>query len=242
MATLEEKLLNGPTTVRYCSSSEDEQDSKLKMVEDEPNNPLAPPGNGVSKNTGPKGVKEDYQEYLASKKYERHMKEQAIIAQAKQFNVSTTQGASSSDDEDELVKMRQKRLEAMKNRKRSSVRNLETADDYLTAIEDSRNFFQFIHIFKPNCDACEDVDNVLIALSSRFNNNKYSRINQSVLPISGKFQQNACPALQIYCNDALVGNFVRFDNYFNDEITVDKVITFLKQRDIILQTNLSDTD
>uniref|UniRef100_A0A0N4ZN54 Phosducin domain-containing protein n=1 Tax=Parastrongyloides trichosuri TaxID=131310 RepID=A0A0N4ZN54_PARTI len=240
MSTLEEKILNGPT-INYCSSSEDEGGNDFERQGECLDTPTQASGYGISKNTGPKGVKQDYYEHLQLKKDEEKIKHDILIAEAKKFNISSSQNCE-SESEDELIKMRMKRLEEMKKRTRSLVKNLETADDYLNTIENSRNCLSIIHIYKKNCDICEDLDTALITLSTQFPSHKFFRIESYILPTSEKFKLNASPTIQIYYNESLVGNFIRFDNNFNDDITPEKIVLFLKKHDILLSTNIEADD
>uniref|UniRef100_A0A0N5CER5 Phosducin domain-containing protein n=1 Tax=Strongyloides papillosus TaxID=174720 RepID=A0A0N5CER5_STREA len=234
MATLEDKLLNGPT-ITYCSSSEDED---VGICNDDPNVDNSASSYGLSKNTGPKGVKQDYYEHLQLKKEEEKIKKDLLLIEAKKFNLSSSQNKEESDSEDELERLRNKRLNQLKQRYLNSVKTLENSDEYLTAIENSRNCLTFIHIYRKNCDSCEDVDTALSSLSIQYPDHKYFRIESCILPTSDKFKQNACPALQVYYNDSLVGNFIRFDNNFNDDIIPEKVVLFLKQHDILLSNTI----
>ncbi|CEF66471.1 Phosducin-like protein [Strongyloides ratti] len=236
MSTLEDKLLNGPT-ITYCSSSEDE-DVEVICNNDDTNCGISASNYGLSKNTGPKGVKQDYYEHLQLKKEEEKIKRDLLVVEAKKFNLTSSQNNEESDSEDELERLRNKRLNQLKQKKFNSLKTLEHSGEYLTAIENSRNCLTFIHIYKKNCDNCEDVDSALASLSIQYPNHKYFRIESYLLPTSDKFRQNACPALQVYYNESLVGNFIRFDNYFNDDIIPEKVVLFLKQHDILLTSSI----
>lgn len=75
MANLEEKILNGPN-VGYCSSSEDDDEDAPVVISDQ-NEPNIPIRKGI-RNTGPKGVIEDWRAFVQEQELARIENEKKV--------------------------------------------------------------------------------------------------------------------------------------------------------------------
>ncbi|KAK0398112.1 hypothetical protein QR680_002434 [Steinernema hermaphroditum] len=153
MANLESRILDGPPA-GYCSSSEDEGDSPaLKVVKDDDAH-QAKVMNGF-RNTGVKGVLEDYRRSVDIRRMDGEAKERAIAEMAKRGMLSGRKEEEHNDsdlelDDDVLEKIRRRRLEDMRNAVKSNVLELESKEQLLSAIEEC-SMLLVIHLYENGC-------------------------------------------------------------------------------------------
>ncbi|KAL6969128.1 hypothetical protein U1Q18_042361 [Sarracenia purpurea var. burkii] len=121
MTTLDDKLL-GIKSQYYCDSgseSENESsDEKLPThkatVEDEPSPSVDTEWNGLSKNTGLKGVLEDWQQYQELARKQREVSEKERLELCKKLSSVCRPESEDNDDSDSfLLEYRKKRMQEM---------------------------------------------------------------------------------------------------------------------------------
>uniref|UniRef100_F1L8F7 Phosducin-like protein n=2 Tax=Ascaris suum TaxID=6253 RepID=F1L8F7_ASCSU len=232
MAQLDDKILNGKN-VGYCSSSEEEEDHGPQFVSGEDERQVAVM-RGI-RNTGPKGVLEDWRSFHNEQKQQQKAKFQEMIAEAKRGMLS---GNEEGVDE-ELQRIREERLQQLKDRvaSKGKVTEMETKEQFLSAIEKCRNALLLIHIYEEAVDGCVTMNSVLCSVAAKYPQVKLARVKSSVLKTSATFSSNALPTLQVYYNDALVGNFVRITDHLGEDFTTSQVVAFLYEHDIDLALN-----
>ncbi|VDK18696.1 unnamed protein product [Anisakis simplex] len=234
MADLESKLLDGEN-VGYCSSSDnDEEDIVKKCVDDNDSNYNEPSSHSQLKgmrNTGPKGVLDDWRLFKSEQHKQEIQKQQRIVAEAKRGMLSGGSNTDNRESDDDLERIRQERLEQLKNTitSKQKVIELQSKEQFLTAIEKCRNTLLLIHIYEDAVDACSTLNSVFYTFASKYSHLKLARVKSSILKTSQNFTLNALPTLQVYYNDVLVGNFVRITDQIGEDFDVEKVISFLYQ-------------
>uniref|UniRef100_A0A0N5AQU4 Phosducin domain-containing protein n=1 Tax=Syphacia muris TaxID=451379 RepID=A0A0N5AQU4_9BILA len=218
MATLEEKILNGPN-VGYCSSSEDEDDD-APVITTEDIEPTVNVRKGI-RNTGPKGVIEDWRVFQEEQELLRIQNEKKIIAASKYATLTFDLCA--------------KVFTKTKIPFYFKVIELTTKEQFLTAIEKSQNTFLLIHIYEDNVVGCQTLNEVLCSVAVQFPRVRLARIKSSVLETSARFTSFGLPTLQVYYSDTLVGNFVRICDQLGEDFKPVDLLKFLYEKEIYLE-------
>jgi len=258
MATLDDKLL-GEKLHYYCSSSEDEGDSEN---EDEPRQPssssntalVQTPGtsdwDGVSSNTGPKGVLKDWQRYkqLETEKREEAELEKMALAQKLALTCRSTnddEKAAKKDadidteleellDDGFLEAYMQKRMQEMMMEKNQHVKkfgrvvDLSTGDSFLDHVDqEDKRVTVIIMIYEPNVEGCDAMNGSIECLASEYVNVKFCKILSTAARLSKHFKASGVPALLIYKAGQLMGSFIRMTDQLGDDFFANDVESFL---------------
>ncbi|VDM43380.1 unnamed protein product [Toxocara canis] len=223
MAQLETKILDGEN-VGYCSSSDDDNEDEAPHFSKNEDERQARVLRGI-RNTGPKGVLDDWRVFRTEQKLRQEAEQRELVAEAKRGMMS---GKEEELDE-ELQRIREERLQHLRDTITSKGRviEMESKEQFLTAIENCRNALLLIHIYEETVDGCITMNAVFCAIAAKFPHLKLARIQSSVLKTSATFTSCALPALQVYYNDALVGNFVRITDQLGENFTAAKLHAFL---------------
>uniref|UniRef100_A0A915ESY5 GATOR complex protein NPRL3 n=1 Tax=Ditylenchus dipsaci TaxID=166011 RepID=A0A915ESY5_9BILA len=232
MATLDEKFLDGPN-VGYCSSSDEE--TGLGDGDTASNTPSGVASN--RKQTGPKAVLADYHTAQHQMKVKQRKAELEMIKEAKRFtlqNPSSSQKQSdSSDDDEDLESIRRRRMQQLKSLSRGRILEIPDAEEFLSVIENNKSSsYLFIHIYRDGLDSCNTLNEALLELTSKFPRAKFFKVQAHLLGTSGFFTSNALPALQIYRNGDLIGNFVRITDHIGEDFSSAQLLRFLTSNDI----------
>uniref|UniRef100_A0A1I7YDI9 Phosducin domain-containing protein n=1 Tax=Steinernema glaseri TaxID=37863 RepID=A0A1I7YDI9_9BILA len=240
MANLESRILDGPPA-GYCSSSEDEGESELKVVKDDDAH-QARVTNGF-RNTGVKGVLEDYRRSEDIRRMEGQAKERAIAEMAKRGMLSgrKEEVPDGDVDDDDLEAIRQRRLAEMRCAVRSNVLELDSKEQLLSAIEECRMLL-VIHIYENDIAACHHVNVVFKTLAGHYENVQFCRIRANVSGLSKEFCSRGVPAIQVYRKEQLIGNFVRIDNTIGDDFRAPELVEFFTSKGIDLISTLSEDE
>lgn len=258
--SLDDKLL-GEKAHNYCSSSEDEgsdTESTEESVEKIEQPKFIPDSrvdelNGRCVNTGPKGVLNDWREFkrLETEQREEQENERKQLLkklhmtcrshlnddEEKEKNEDFLQELEELDDEF-LEKYRQKRIEEMRQA-------FEATPKFGKVIQlDRRNFVDHIdrektgvkiivHIFEENVEACESMNGCLSCLAKEYLNIKFCKIKATEASLSKKFSITGVPALLIYKNGELIGNFIRLSDEFGDDFYATEVESFLQEHGML---------
>ncbi|KAK0398115.1 hypothetical protein QR680_002434 [Steinernema hermaphroditum] len=244
MANLESRILDGPPA-GYCSSSEDEGDSPaLKVVKDDDAH-QAKVMNGF-RNTGVKGVLEDYRRSVDIRRMDGEAKERAIAEMAKRGMLSGRKEEEHNDsdlelDDDVLEKIRRRRLEDMRNAVKSNVLELESKEQLLSAIEEC-SMLLVIHLYENGVSACSQMNVVFKTLAGLYENTQFCRIRAKISGLSEDFCTKGVPAIQVYRKEKLIGNFIKMDDCIGDDFTAKEIVEFLKSKGINLAASLSEDE
>ncbi|EDV25412.1 uncharacterized protein TRIADDRAFT_55484 [Trichoplax adhaerens] len=226
MATLEDRLL-GEKLDYYCSSSEDEGHQAGKREshgeEDEegdhqdPSLDLDEIYSVKTDKTGPKGVIEDFRRYKQLEKEKRHDNDREKAELAKKLSmVCNTQQQEEDDidfENDPILKqLMQRRLEEMKGAaavlpKFGKLYEIKSTEYLDTIDKENSNVTVIVHLY---------------------NNVKFCNARASGIPIlSAEFTQRGLPALLLYRDGNVIGNFIRITDNLEDRFDAVDVENFL---------------
>lgn len=257
MATLDDKLLGEKVHNYCSSSedeggnSDDDEGGKAVPAPAQPEPKLSKDSmhwNGTSANTGPKGVIKDWQRFkqLETEKREEAERERldlikklSITARTAEEDEKAKQGEEFDRELEELMnddfllefqKKRMAEMLALSGRLPTfgTLINLSTADQLLDAIDNEQKAVTIIlHIYDERVSACKVLNNCLEQLAKEYSNVKFCKINGSIAGMSIKFKQHGLPALLIYKNGQVIGNFIRVSDELGDEFFASDVESFL---------------
>uniref|UniRef100_T1I1G1 Phosducin thioredoxin-like domain-containing protein n=2 Tax=Rhodnius prolixus TaxID=13249 RepID=T1I1G1_RHOPR len=258
MSALEDKIL-GEKKHYYCSSSEsegeedsDEGSSKCKNINtvDEPSvqSPDRSKWGGVSKNTGPKGVISDWQRYKQLETEKRQEEELERIELAKKLCLTCAPDSEQPKTDDNLSEFlsddfledyRKKRMEEMLISRNlptfGDVYSLANGNEFLDAIDNENKAVTIvIHIYETTIPACKVMNQCLSSLSKQYSNVKFCKIVGSSAGMSHRFKVDGVPALLVYKEGQIIGNFVRITDELGDEFYEGDVENFLVEHGILL--------
>ncbi|XP_012272794.1 phosducin-like protein [Orussus abietinus] len=263
MATLEDKIL-GEKLQYYCSSSSEDEENGL--ADDAPQEKIVQtssqyaPGssswNGISSNTGPKGVIKDWQRFkqIEAKKRTDSEKEHLLLIKKLSLTCQYTlkeekDTLMESDSElaellaDEFLLNYQKQrmkemLENVRRLKFGNVIYLESADDFLTAIDkENKSVTIIIHIYEKSVPGCEAMNGCLQTLAQEYPFVKFCKILGSVAGLSNRFKEEGVPALLSYKGGQLVGNFVHLTDTLGEDFYSTDVENFLIEHGMLNDKN-----
>uniref|UniRef100_A0A0B7BRP4 Phosducin domain-containing protein n=1 Tax=Arion vulgaris TaxID=1028688 RepID=A0A0B7BRP4_9EUPU len=233
---------------------DDEEESRSYNTASHGAGPLPSPaqqsdGYGNVTNTGPKGVIKDWREYkrLETEKQAEQEKERASLAQ----KLSLTCRSHLNDElerkkdeqflaeleelEDEFLKeYRNKRIEEMR-RALAEVPKFGklialTSETFLQEVDgENPGVTVLVHIYGQSVTACETMNGCLTCLASEYPTVKFCKLSASESRMSFKFAEEGVPALLVYKNKELVGNFIRLRDEFGDEFFASDVEGFLQE-------------
>ncbi|ESO85203.1 hypothetical protein LOTGIDRAFT_221428, partial [Lottia gigantea] len=248
--SLDDKLL-GEKVDYYCSSSEDEDGdgkptNKERLPEIKPPDTTYP---GYCTNTGPKGVLTDWREYkrLETEKRENQEKERQALAKKLTLTCRShldDEAEKEKDEdflkeleelEDEFIKeYRLKRLEEM----RKALDNVPkfgrvvelTSDSFVEAVDKEKpGVTVIVHLFENNVEACEAMNGCLLCLAQEYPTFKFCKLKASEAKLSSKFSKIGVPALLIYKNSELIGNFVNLASHLGEDFYAVDVESYLQE-------------
>lgn len=263
MATLEDKIL-GEKQEYYCSSSEDEEndsgdsdkdnDKKASCANDEASATYeVNKWDGTSSNTGPKGVINDWQRFKQLETEKREQQEKERIQLMKKLSL-TCQSALDEEkeklkntdpdlvellDDDFLLEYQRQRMNEMlkkvNNLQFGYLINLTNGDDFLKSIDDEdKSVTVVIHIYEKNVAGCQAMNGCLVTLASEYPSVKFCKIQGSVAGLSKHFKKQGVPALLIYKNGQVIGNFVHLTDTLGTDFYSSDVENFLLEHGILV--------
>ncbi|RUS73429.1 hypothetical protein EGW08_018804 [Elysia chlorotica] len=261
--SMDDKLL-GEKVHYYCSSSEgedndDDNDSadegedvnfygQEKSVRDAVPESHAEM-NGITTNTGPKGVIKDWREFKRLETEKRNENEREKAQLAKKLTLTcrshlNDQQEKEEDDkllqelgdlEDEFLKeYRLKRINEM----RHALAEMPSFGKLISL--NSGNFLEevdgaqygvtvIVHIYDQSVAACEAMNGCLMCLAQEYPTIKFCKLSASDAKMSFSFVERGVPALLVYKNKDLIGNYVRLREEFGDDFFAGDVESFLQE-------------
>lgn len=261
MATLEDKIL-GDKLHNYCSSSEDEEsdgensDGEKKTITDTPAEAFVDEPNkweGTSTNTGPKGVIKDWQRFKQLEVEKRVENETERIDLMKKLSMTVRSALdeerekAARDDpdlaellnDDFLLEYQRKRMEEMMkqtehDKKFGELQYLTNGQEFLDAIDKENKAVKIIiHIYEANVPACRCMNEALMCLSKIYNSVKFCAIVGSRAGMSRDFKANGVPAILVYKNGQIIGNFVRLTDDLGNEFDEEDVQNYLVEHGML---------
>lgn len=202
---------------------------------------------GSATNTGPKGVIKDWQRFkqLESEKQEQKTREQLELMKKLSITARTTaedalraeqdaldaEMAELMNDDSILLRFQQERMREMLNRCGHKLKvfgeviPLANGDDFLTAIDkEDKLITVIVHIYENKINSCKTLNRCIDELAQSYKHVKFCKIIGSAAGMSQNFKMGGIPALLVYRNGNLVGNFVRIskdlggDDFFTSDL------------------------
>ncbi|CAH1398391.1 unnamed protein product [Nezara viridula] len=257
MTTLDDKIL-GIKKDYYCSSSESEEENESESGSDiektpESCNPVeqhkepVSKWEGSSKNTGPKGVIRDWQLYKQLETEKRLDLDLQKIELAKKLTLSNSQKPDEDEDkdllelmgDDFLLQFQKQRMEAMLSRpidrpSFGTVISLKNGNEFLDAIDnENKSVTIIIHIYEERNSGCKTMNKCIGSLSKQYPSVKFCKINVCSAGMSHRFKMDGVPALLVYKEGSVIGNFVRVTDELGDEFYDSDVENFLIEHGIL---------
>ncbi|XP_072763312.1 phosducin-like protein [Anoplolepis gracilipes] len=265
MSTLEDKIL-GEKSHYYCSSSsEDEENDSgdsdkeyndVKCTEDAVQYPTPTEWEGVSNNTGPKGVIKDWQRFkqLQVEKRESQEKEKlelitklsltcrsALDEEKEKLNETDPDLINLLTDEFLLEYQKQRMKEMLAKTEKlcfGKVIDLESADQFLQVIdEEDKSVTIIVHIYEDNVPGCEAMNGCLISLAEEYPYVKFCRIRGSIAGLSKQFKKFGVPALLVYKKGQVIGNFIHMTDHLGTDFYSSDVERFLIEHGMLADKN-----
>lgn len=263
MATLEDRIL-GDKLHYYCSSSEDEDASSEhahQIVPEEAPPDITKQRESCSVNTGPKGVLKDWQRYqqLQSEKREEQERERLELIkklsltcksepeqqQTKARAVEQEMVATQDEDDDGFLR------EYMRRRMEEMMAQISTRPTFgqLVRLEDGQAFLDavdreksgvtvIVHIYAQGIPGCEAMNGCLQCLAEEYPQVKFCIVEASAAGMSRHFERKGVPALLVYKNGGLIGNFVRLTDEFGDDFFAVDIESFLVEHGFLPDQSL----
>ncbi|XP_059152172.1 phosducin-like protein [Physella acuta] len=205
--------------------------------------------NGIVTNTGPKGVIKDWREYKRLEVEKREEQERIRNQLAKKLTLTCRSHlndekekvqddeflAELEDLEDEFLKeYRLQRIEEMRKALASIPQFgklvLLTSKNFLDEVDgENGNVTVIVHIYSEGNAACESMNGCLMCLASEYPTVKFCRISATDAKMSFKFAERGVPALLVYKNKELLGNFVKLREELGDDFFANDVESFLHE-------------
>lgn len=267
MSTLEDKIL-GNKQHNYCSSSESGEESGDEGAEEfsgaasldkgllHSNKIMPEPSkwDGVSTNTGPKGVLKDWQRFKQLEIEKRQEQETERLALMKKLSITCK---SALDDEREkkeelgdeftdlltdefLEQYRKQRMHEMMSNscnlpKFGLLYDLANGEQFLEAIDgENKSVTVIVHIYEDKVSSCKAMNSCLSELSQEYVQVKFCKLLSTSAGMSNHFKADGVPALLVYKGGQMVGNFVRVSDELGDEFYVGDVENFLIEHGMIV--------
>lgn len=267
MDPLEAKIL-GEKAQYYCSSSEDSDSEYESASENEA--PKASQAEapklelkstkweGVSQNTGPKGVMKDMQVFRKLQREKRQEMEQNRIALVKKFTLSVQtaldeerEKAMREDpdlvdllDDEFVVEYQRKRMLQLMEQYESrqhfgKVFHLKNGTEFLKAIDDEDELVTIIiHIYEDDIEACRLMNDCFEEVSQIYLNTKFCTIKSTNACVSTEFKNQGLPALLIYKKGNLIYSFLRITDRLGDHFYAEDLLQVLVGHGILVDKSL----
>jgi len=267
MATLEDKIL-GNKLHNYCSSSSEGEDSGdensgedsgAAALPEQGRSPIVSSScepskwDGVSTNTGPKGVLKDWQRFKQLETEKRKEQEAERLALMKKLSLTCR---STVDDEREekgldeefgellsdefLEQFRKQRMHEMLSKssllpKFGVLHDLLNGEEFLAAVDDeNKHVTVIVHIYEDKVPGCKTMNSCLAELCQEYVQVKFCKLLSTAAGMSNHFKSDGVPALLVYKGGQVVGNFVRVTDELGDEFYVGDVENFLIEHGMIV--------
>ncbi|CAB0004771.1 unnamed protein product [Nesidiocoris tenuis] len=207
---------------------------------------------GSSQNTGPKGVIKDWQRFkqLEIEKRQEQELEKLELAkklcltmsnpepQTQQQEEEDPELAALMNDEQFLEEFRKQRMQEMMIQSRTPkfghVLHLSSGEEFLKAIDgEDKSTTVIVHIYEESVKACKTMNQSLAQLAKQYPNIKFCRMVGSSAGMSHRFKIDGVPALIVYKEGNVIGNFVRITDELGDEFYDGDVENFLIENGII---------
>ncbi|GAA5916142.1 hypothetical protein JCM8208_002222 [Rhodotorula glutinis] len=224
-----------PSSSSRDDNGDDDDDNGPRFSAVDPDPPTggaAPPRQagggrrGASRNTGVKGVREDYREHLAQQQRQgadamlaKHTQRKMVISLAGAGDARRDEGA---DGDDELAALRRRRLAEMQGSAERTGRNGGRTfghlrevgmEQYVQAVEDEADETAVVvHLYEPELALCALLNSHLAALARVYPATKFLRAQASEVDfMSSDLDADTLPTVLVYRRGELETTWIRFD-------------------------------
>lgn len=258
---MDDKLL-GEKVHYYCSSSEGEDNDNDSADENEDVGfygqeksvrdavpELQAESNGITTNTGPKGVIKDWREFKRLENEKRHDQERERAELAKKLSLTCRSHLNDQEEKEEDEKLLQE-LEDLEDEflKEYRLKRIEEMRHALAEMPSfgkliplkSGNFIEevdgaqygitvIVHVYDESVAACEAMNGCLMCLAQEYPTVKFCKLSALDAKMSFSFVERGVPALLVYKNKELIGNYIRLRDEFGDDFFAGDVESFLQE-------------
>lgn len=202
---------------------------------------------GSSVNTGPKGVLKDWQRFKQLETEKREAQERERLELIKKLSLTCKSDLDAEKKEEETIEKEieealeddflkeymQKRMQEMMSQVNSRPQfgkliHLKDGQEFLDAVDKEKMGVTVItHIYADGIPGCEAMNGCLRCLAPEYPQVKFCIVEASSAGMSRHFEHKGVPALLIYKNGSLIGNFVRLTDEFGDDFFAVDVESFL---------------
>jgi len=215
---------------------------------------------GASTNTGPKGVLNDWQEFKKLEAEKRQENDRQRMALAKKLSMTCKshlddekdkqRQQNAEEDEEVLIdeaflrqyickRMEEMRMHTVPKPTFGKVYNLDTGDEFLDAIDnEEKNITIVVHLYEKGVQGCEAMSGCMMCLAEEYPNVKFCRLKASAAGVSSKFKKMGLPAILVYKEGQLMGNFVRLIDEFGEDFFASDVESFLIEHGMLQDKSL----
>lgn len=245
MTTLDDKLL-GEKRQYYCSSSseensdDDSENARARPISEQPESTNNAEWNGASRNTGPKGVIEDWQRFKQLRREQLEETDKERVELFKKLSLTCAPDGELENDEKFLLEYRKQRMQEMmlqydnRAERFGTVVDIQSPDDFLKTIdEEDKNTTIIVHVHDNSNSACKKINEVLIILAEQYKNIKFCKVLTTTAGLSLHFKISGIPALLVYRDKHIIGNFIRLTDELGDEFCESDVENFLIENNIL---------
>lgn len=248
MTTLDDKLL-GEKLHYYCSSSsegsDDEEESGKSIETPVASATESSEWNGLSRNTGPKGVIEDWQKYKQLQREQLEEAEKDRLAKFRQMAITCAADNQIENIDDEesdefLLEYRKKRMQEMmaqygnKSACFGAVFNIKSPNEFLKMVdEEEKTTTIIVHVYDNNNTACLKINDFLGKLAEQYKHVKFCKVLTTAAGLSLQFKIAGVPAFLVYKNKQIIGNFIKLTTEFSDDFCEGDVENFLIENGIL---------
>lgn len=261
MTTLDDKLL-GEKTHYYCSSGDEDEEPDSDEVQPEKKEtatfipePELNKWEGSSTNTGPKGVIKDWQRYkqLETERREEQEKERMALVKKLSLTCQSTKDEEKSRQQQEDLDADLKELlddkileefkmmhmqQLMEKHSRQSnygtVLKIQSGQEYLDAVDKAdKTTTVVIYIYSGGEKSCKVMYGCFEELAVEYPEVKFCCVEVSIAGLSRHFERRGVPAILIYKNGNLMGNFIRVTDELGDEFVTSDVENYLLEHGML---------
>ncbi|KAM6985899.1 phosducin-like protein [Aplochiton taeniatus] len=139
------------------------------------------------------------------------------------------------DDEDFLQQYRLQRMQEMRRqlcrgKRFAQVYELASGEDFLEALDkEDKGTLVAIHIYGEDVPGCEAMAGSLLCLAQEYPLVKFCSVRGAAIGASALFRGSALPALLVYKEGELIGNFVRVTDQLGEDFFATDVEALLQE-------------
>ena len=196
---------------------------------------------------------EDYQEFQKYEKEQRLENQANFYAKLKEsaMTVKTTQEDDidkkleeefeDMEDDEFMKEYRMKRMRELYAQQRATKKNYGTflslnSSNFVAEIDkEGPQTLIVVHVYEPDIASCEAMNGCLIVLAGQHPTVKFCRIRASEAKMSAQFVKQGLPALLVYQDKQLIGNFCAVAKFLGNDFFAKDVERFLQEHGLLCE-------